>query len=158
MSKMYLFEVIESHYCKLTFIVAFILSYFLIPHNLQPEFFYLSIIFMSVFALVVMCVVRNIKEQILVARTKKSSLITLLISLIGISAFQVCGAGFVCGAGIGMAILAMILPSTMLSLLNEYAFLIIVFSILFQLAALYFMKCFHKNENKLILQKPIFKQ
>jgi len=154
-SKIYLMQVIESHYCKLVFIFSFILAYLLIPRTVSGIFYYLSIIFMVTFSLVMTCIIRNIKENIRSSKTKQGSLITFIATILGISAFQVCGASFACGASIGMAILAAILPSTFISLINEYSSWIIVVSIIFQVASLYYMKCFESPDNKLILSKVV---
>jgi hypothetical protein len=97
------------------------------------------------FSLTISCIVRNIKEKIKLAKTYKSSIIGLISTIIGLSALQVCGIGApICGATIGFGFLATIFPSLFLNMSNSFAIFLVIFSIILQIVALYFMNCFKK--------------
>ncbi len=142
----HLFKILKSKYCKLVFILALILSYFLIPNKVFHGFHNITaILFMIVFSLTITCITYNIKERVKLARTYKHSILSIIATAVGLSALQVCGVSApVCTATLGAGILASIFPVTFVELLSDYSILIISISILFQLLALYLMNCFKK--------------
>jgi hypothetical protein len=146
MKDWYLVKIFRSHYCKIVFIISLILAYFLVPQSVFYSWYsLLGVLYMTVFALTLTCIVRNIKEKILLAKTYQSSIIGVLAAALGMAALQVCGIGApVCGAAISAGLLSVIFPSVFLSFLNKYALLIVVGSIILQGIALYFMNCFRK--------------
>ncbi len=147
MKKIYLLEVIKSSYCKLAFVVSLFVSYILIPPTVFNGVYSLvAVTFMVAFSLSIMCIVRNVKEKVLLARTYKSSLIGIIATALGISALQVCGVGApVCGASIGLGVLSAIFPGFFVNFLEGYSIWILAATILLQVASLYFMKCFSKT-------------
>ena len=149
--KTYVQHIFKSHYCKIIFIIIFFLSYFLIPKKLFHSWWILvAILFMFLFSLVITCIVRNVKEKVILAKTYKSSLIGVLATAIGLSALQVCGVGApVCGATIGAGFLSALFPGIFMRFLDNFAIYILIASILLQIISLYFMNCFKKLNNKL---------
>ena len=143
----YLFNIFKSKYCIGIFVLSLILTYFLIPGKAFYEWYILlDIAFMVSFALVITCIVRNVKEKILLAKTYKTSILGIVATAVGLSALQVCGFGApVCGAVVGAGIISSIFPAVFLNLLEDYSVIIIILSIAFQLIALFFMGCFKKN-------------
>ena len=148
----YLFYVFKSKYCIAAFILTLFLSYFLIPKTVFYGFYtLLAAIFMISFALSITCIIRNIKEKILLARTYESSVIGIIATALGLAALQVCGVGApVCGAAVGFGILSSILPTAFIDIMSKYAVQFILISVIFQLVALYLMNCF-KELNKVRL-------
>lgn len=142
----YLVKIFKSYYCKIIFIISLIAAYFLVPNKIFYGYYAIwGIIYIIIFALILTCIIRNIKEKILLAKTYKSSLIGILAAALGIAALQVCSIGVpVCGAAVGAGILSLIFPNFFLYFLNKYALLIIISSIIIQTLALYFMNCFKK--------------
>ncbi len=140
----------KSIYCKIVLVLALIASYFLLP----PDVFVgsnkiLAFIFMIVFSFSVACIIRNIKEKFALSRTYKTSVFSLVLTILGFSAFQVCGVGApICGATVGMGVLSVIFPGIFVNFLTNYSIKIIYFSILLQLFGLYFMKCFSHHPGK----------
>jgi len=146
MQNWYLIKIFKSHYCKIVFLLSLIGAYFLVPKTVfYGAYTILGVIYMIVFALTLTCLIRSIKEKILLAKHYKGSLIGILAAALGMAALQVCGIGApVCGAAISAGILSVIFPSIFISFLNKYALLIIVSSIIIQGIALYYMNCFKK--------------
>ena len=140
----YLFYVLKSKYCIITFVLALFLSYFLIPKTVfYGLYILLAGLFMISFSLSITCIVRNIKEKVLVAKTYKSSVIGLVAAALGLAALQVCGVGApFCGAAVGLGILSSFLPTAFIDIMSDFAVEFIVVSIFFQLLALYLMNCF----------------
>ena len=137
----------SSLYCKVVFLLAFAGSYFLLPEDILLGMHkYIAIAFMFSFSFSIACIVRNIKEKVVLARTYKTSVVSLILSVLGFSAFQVCGinAGM-CTATVGMGIVSTIFPSFFVGFLSDFAHLIIWVSVVFQLVALYFMRCFNRS-------------
>lgn len=143
MKKPFLLNMFKSHYCKLVLIFALIGSYFLIPEKVFYSYGYLLAgAFMTVFSLSAACIVRNVKEKIKLSHTYKTSAFSLVLSILGISAFQVCGIGaHFCAASVGFGIISIIFPGFLIDFLTGYSHSIIILSILFQIIALYFMNC-----------------
>ncbi len=149
MKNLYLVKILNSNYCKLVFLLSFIGSYYLIPENVfHSGNRLIAMIFMLVFALSVTCIVRNTKERVLLAKTYKTSILSIIATAIGISALQVCGMGSMCVMGAGVGILSIFLPGFALNYLEAHGVIILYFSIFLQLVALYFLKCFAFQEEK----------
>ncbi len=150
MSAPYLITILKSHYCKAVLLLALVASYFLIPEKVFYGFGYvLAITFMIAFSLSVTCIIRNIKEKILLAKTYKRSVLHIILIALGLSAFQVCGIGApVCGATVGLGVLSVIFPGVFIDFLGDYHLLVIVVSILLQLVSLYYMGCFKLKKFK----------
>lgn len=144
--KPYILHIFKSHYCKTIFILSLIAGYFLVPEKVFYRWYtLLAIIFIIVFALTITCLIRNIKERFKDAKSQGKSLVGIISMVLGISALQVCGVGApICGATVGAGIVSLIFPSFALGFLEKYSLWIIVFSIIFQLISLYFMKCYQK--------------
>jgi len=140
----YLFSIFKSKYCLIVFAISLFLSYFLIPKTVFYGWYkILAYTFMISFSLTITCIIRNVKEKILLAKTYKSSVIGIIATALGLTALQVCGVGApVCGAAVGLGILSSIFPTVFVDVMSKYAVHIIVLSIIFQLVALYFMNCF----------------
>ena len=148
----YLFYIFKSKYCIIAFILILFLSYFIIPKTSFYAFYTIFVaIFMISFSLTITCIVRNIKEKIILAKTYKSSIIGIIATALGLAALQVCGFGApVCGAAVGLGILSSILPTAFMKIISRYAIQFLLVSIIFQLVALYIMNCFKKmNEVRL---------
>ena len=153
----YITAVLKSKYCELVFLISFLASYFLIP---KRDFYgwnqLLAYAFMLVFALTMTCIIRNIKEKILLARTYKSSLLGIIAVALGLAALQVCGANApVCGAAVGIGILSSIFPAVFINLMAKPSVHIgiILTSIAFQIIALYFMNCWKEMHHRYAWQK-----
>ncbi len=141
---MRLFNVFKSNYCKLVFIIALIGSYFLIPDTVFRGYYYIiAIIFMVTFSLSVMCVIRSVKDKVVLAKTYKSSILSIIATALGLSALQVCGVGApICGGSIGLGFLSLVFPRFFINFLANYSAVIIFLAIILQLISLYFMGCF----------------
>jgi len=140
----YLLFIFKSNYCKFLFFLFFIASYFVIPkHLFHGNLFVLALLFMVTISLTFTCLVRNTKEKIILAKTYKTSIIGLIATIIGVSALQVCGVGApVCGASVGLGVVSLIFPSVVVGFMDDYAIYLVVFSILAQIASLYYLQCF----------------
>ena len=150
----YIFYIFKSKYCLIVFILSLFLGYSLVPKAVFYGWYtILAIIFITLFALSITCIIRNVKEKILLAKTYKSSVIGIIATAVGIVALQTCGVGApVCGAAVGLGIVSSIFPSVLVWKISKYAIDLMVISIAFQLLALYFMNCF-KRFKQLNIQK-----
>ncbi|MGB9763385.1 MAG: hypothetical protein ACPLW7_05285 [Minisyncoccia bacterium] len=146
MTEWYLLKIFKSHYCKIVFVISLIGAYFLVPKTIFYGLYtILGILYMIIFAVTLTCIVRNIKEKVLLVKTYQSSIIGIIAAALGLAALQVCGIGApVCGAAISAGILSVIFPNIFINFLNKYALIIIIISIGIQAIALYFMNCFKK--------------
>ncbi len=144
--RVYIIKVFKSNYCKFLFLLFFVLSYFLIPASVFYGIYtLLAIAFMISFSLTLTCLIRNIKERVLVAKEYKKSIVGILASAVGLTALQVCGVGApLCGAYLGAGILSTILPGFFMNFLEKYSVVLILFSIVFQIIGLKSMNCFKK--------------
>lgn len=132
---------LETHSSRIVFLASLVVIYFLLPPILfyGPALF-LTALFMVIFAFSMTCVARSFLDNIRTARTRNHSIISILASVAGLSAFHVCGA-LACGYGTGLFLLSSLFPAFFLEFLSGYSVLIIMISIGIQLGALYQMGC-----------------
>lgn len=147
MGDCFLSKIFFSHYCKVIWLLSLFAAYLMIPHHLfSTMYFPLAILFMIGFATMMTCMIRNIKDKIVLARSYKSSIWGILASVFGLTALQLCGLGNVfCGGSIFLGVLSAIFPGAAVNLLSEYAVEIIVFSILMQIFSIWQMDCFRSK-------------
>lgn len=147
MKKVFFFEILKSDYCKITFLLSFVGSYFLIPRHLFfSKYLILTILFMLSFSVLVTCSVRNIKEKILVAKTATTSIWGLVASALGLTALQVCGlGGAFCGGSIFFGLLTTIIPGFAVNFLTDYSVPLLIVSIFLQILAGWQMGCLKKK-------------
>lgn len=144
MSDRFLSKMFFSHYCKVVWLLSLLAAYFTIPQHLfSTKYFPLAILFMFGFATMMTCLVRNVKEKVVLAKSYKSSIWGIIASVFGLTALQLCGLGNVfCGGSIFLGILSAVFPGAAVNLLGEYAVEIIIFSILMQFFSIWQMGCF----------------
>ena len=142
-------KLFESHYCKVVWFLSLFVAYFMIPRHLfTTRYFPLAIFFIFGFATMLTCLIRNVKEKIIMAKTYQTSIWGILASILGLTALQLCGLGAAfCGGSIFLGILSAIVPGIAVSFLSQYAVGIVVFSVLMQILAIWQMGCF-KPGNK----------
>jgi hypothetical protein len=146
MNSLVLWSFLKSKYCIAVFFLGLLLGYLLVPKTIFYGLYYiLGFSYIIIFSLVLVCIVRTIKDKINNFKSSGAGILTVIASIIGFSAMQVCGVGApVCGAGIGMGLLSVVAPQASFPLLNKYSLFIIIFSLVFQIFALYYMGCFKK--------------
>lgn len=139
----FVFGNLKSNYCKIVFLIASVISFYLVPKDIWvSQHVYIVVPYILIFSFTITCVVRTIKERIKNSLNVGSSAIGVVAGIIGMSAVQVCGLSTpLCGASIGAGILAIVFPNVASYTLNRYSLLIIVATMLIQLVSLYFMKC-----------------
>jgi len=137
----------SSVYCKMVFVLALLISFFLLPEGVfSGTHKYIAVLFMLTFSFSAACIVRNIKNKIVLSRTYKTSVISAILSVLGFSAFQVCGINAaVCTASVSAGFVATIFPGFLFNFLKDYGHLVIWFSVILQIIALYMMKCFERR-------------
>ena len=149
-SETYLINTLKSHYCKIVFAISLLVSYFLVPGKIFYGWYtLLGISFMIIFALVIMCIVRNVKEKVVLAKTYEGSIVSIIAIAIGLAALEVCGVGApVCTATIGIGVFSALLPGVALGFFEKYGTYIVVGTIILQAISLYFMNCFKKMDSE----------
>ena len=142
----YLFKIFKSKYCRLVFLISLILVFLLMPKKVFYGYYIiLGTIFVLLTSITLTCLVRNIKDKIQSAKSNGASLIGILGIIFGFSALQVCTIGApVCGATIGASIIALIFPGFAFKVLEDYSLIVVTLSLLIQIFALYYLKCFSK--------------
>ncbi len=146
----YLVDSLKSKYCLLVLAAAVIGGYWLLPKSVFYSFTaVLAIIFLSLFSLNTMCLVRNIKERLILSRASKGSFLGIVATAVGLGALQACGLGApVCGATVGVGIISFFFPSLLTSLTSRYALILIIGSIFLEGISLYLMNCFQPMRGK----------
>ena len=100
---------------------------------------------MVTFSLVLTCLVRDIKERVVLARTYKHHLIGVIASAVGLTALHTCTIGApVCASAFFFTSLFAFFPFFLTKFLTKYSVFLIVFSIIVQLLTLYLIGCFKK--------------
>lgn len=139
----FLIENLKSNYCKMVFVVAFVISYLVTPksvfdgRNSFPAF-----VFITLLSFTIACVTRNIKEKIKQSVKLKQSLLSAVASGLGLATLQMCGlSGPMCGASAGAGLLSIVFPGIAMKLYQGYGTYVLMFSIFLQIVGLYFLKC-----------------
>ncbi len=137
--------ILESPYCKLIFALALLAALLLIPREAFVGIFLpMAVLFMLAFAANLTCIVRNIKEKILVERSYGASVVSIIASLLGAGALHICSAAAsTCGGAIALWIISLIIPGVAF-FIEENSIIIIAVALAIQLVSLYFLKCFKK--------------
>ncbi len=146
MNRLFLFQMFESNCCKFVFVISLVIVYLLVPKKIFYGYYtILGGLFIISTSLVISCFVRNIRERVFSASKNGASFVGILMSIFGLSALQICTIGApVCGVSIGAGLLSMIFPAMAFNFLEEYGIYVVILSLVAQIFALYFMKCFNK--------------
>ena len=149
-TKTYLLDSLRSKYCLGVLLLALIFGYYLLPRSVFYSFTaLLAFLFLFLFSLSTMCLVRNIKERVILSRASRGSFLGLVATAIGLGALQVCGLGApVCGATVGVGIISFFFPTLLARLTTSYALALVLFSIVLEIVSLYFMNCFKEMGEK----------
>ncbi len=139
--------ILKSKWCQLVFIVSLIGFYFLIPEKMFYGWYnFLAYFFILSTALTITCIFRNTKERVKLNQAAGKSLFSIILSIFGILATQVCGIGApMCGAALGGSIGLTFLPAVAQNFFEDYSVYIILFAITGQIYSLYLLKCWGKN-------------
>ncbi len=139
--------IFKSKWCVAVLLISAGLFYYLIPDKMFYGWYQaLAYLFVLSTALSITCIFRNARERIRFQKKQQKSLVSLILSLFGILATQVCGIGApVCGAALGGSIGLSFLPAVAQTFFEQYAVYIIIVAILGQVYSLYILKCWGKN-------------
>lgn len=144
-------HILASRWCQIVFVLSLILAYFLIPNSaLKGKYWLLVVMFVPSFAASVTCSVRSFKDHIQAGLKQKTSLLSILAGLIGVSAVQFCSVNAVmCGSTLGVGLLSGIMPHFMFRWFHQYAPWLLGVSVLAQWMALYSMGCLGRAKIRL---------
>ena len=139
--------ILKSKWCQLVFIISITIVYFSIPNKMFYSWYnFLAYTFIFSTALSITCIFRNTKERIKLNRKTSKSIFTLILSIFGILATQVCGIGApMCSMVLGSSIGLTFLPTIAQGFFEDYAVYIILLAILGQIYSMYLLKCWGKN-------------
>ena len=147
MKAFYLFKIFKSRYCCGVFLFSLIIISIVIPKKIFYGYYsILGGLFILFSSVLLTCFIRNIKERVVLAKTQKMSFLGIIFLVIGLAAMGTCTVGApVCGASVAGGFIAILFPGFAFTLLNEHSILIIFISLLMQILALYYMKCFKRS-------------
>ncbi len=148
MKKINLLKILESKYCKGTFLISLIMATLITPAKIFYSWYtIIAVLFILTFSLTTTCTIRNIKDKTKTLIHQKKSIISIIAAILGISALQVCTIGAPVCTAASVGILAIIIPKFAISILSKYSVSIISLSIIIQIAALISMKCFKVSQH-----------
>ncbi|MEM3374466.1 MAG: hypothetical protein QXE31_04560 [Candidatus Woesearchaeota archaeon] len=141
----FIYAVFESNICKIVFLISLLIGYFLTPKRIfYGVYTLLGIFYIILFAMVMTCMVRVIKEKVINLKHTGASFFSIILSLFGFGALNMCGIGApVCTAGISIGV-ASLFPGFFHDFFHNYGILVLVISIILQIIALLYMGCFKK--------------
>lgn len=142
-----MFCVLKSKWCMGVFVLSIIGLYSLIPEKMFHEWYkLLGYTFILSTSLTITCIFKNTKERIKLNQKTGKSFVSIILSIFGVMATQVCGIGApMCGAALGGSIGITFLPIAAQSFFEDYATYIILLAILGQMYSLYILKCWGNN-------------
>lgn len=144
MKRPFLVDIFRSHYCKIVFVIFAFLVLMFTPRKIFYSYYIiLGVAFVLVTSLTATCFVRNVKERILSAKASGASVVGIISVVFGFGALQACTIGApVCGVSLGAGIAALVFPGVAFGFAEKYGIWIVIVSIVIQVVALYYMKCF----------------
>lgn len=125
------------HACKLTFALALLFGFFLVPKGVLEGYRALAIAFLYMFALTMACVAFSVRENI--SHAKGTGALSAAASALGFAALSACGSAACSTVGIGIFSLAV--PIAGMHFLAQYGPAIVLSSIAVQALALHRMGC-----------------
>jgi hypothetical protein len=145
-----LIHVMRSGWCRLVFIGFLVLGYVLVPSTaLRGQYWFWSALFILTFATSSTCALRGLKDKMEAKLNSGASWLSLIASLLGLSAVQFCSVNAVmCGSTLGFGLLSFVMPQFLFRLLHEQAVIILIISSLLQVLALYLMGCLQVKEGQ----------
>lgn len=140
----YFIHVLRSNYCKIVFALGLVAGWFLVPESAFSGWMLtFALVFIFVFAMTITCLIRSVKERVILEKENRGSIWATIAAGVGLTALHVCGVSApVCGASVGLGIVSAIIPGFAMQTVSEYGVYIVGASILIQAYALYNMKCF----------------
>ncbi len=152
MARPFIVEMFRSGYCRLVFLAALPLGYWLTPRTAFHGWYaLLGAAFVLSFALVMACTVRHIKERARLAATYSGLTIWTVAAAAGLAGLQACGIGVpMCGAALGAGFLSLALPLWASHFIMEHAVAVVLISLAAQTLALLRMNCFTAAGSKFL--------
>lgn len=149
MKDIYLVKLLHSNYCKIVFVSSFFLAYYLLPGEVYYSVNrFIAMFYLLLFAFLMTCVVRTVKERAVMAHHNKASILGIIAASLGFVAFHVCGiAAPVCGASAALGVVALAFPQFLHNFLMDNGYLVIYSSIVIQIVVLIYMGCFRIKNN-----------
>lgn len=144
MKNYFLFQIFKSKYCWFSFLLSLLIIGIVIPKKIFYGYYnILGITFVLISSILITCFVRNIKERVVLAKKQRTSFLGIIFLVIGLVTMSTCSVGGpICGATIVGGVVGLFFPGFMLTFLSDYSMAIILFSLIIQIIALYFMNCF----------------
>ena len=114
---MKIYEVLKSKYCWIVIFISVILGYFLIikKFTLFTSFWsiFFSILYIVLFAISNSCLIKELKERIKGNFKTGNSILSILGSILGIGAIQLCTVSGTCSINIVTSLLLSIFPTSL---------------------------------------------
>jgi hypothetical protein len=143
-------DILKSKYCWLVIFISIFLGYFLIIKKFTSFTNFwsilLSVFYIILFAISNSCLIREIKERSKDSvRSGKSIILSILGTIFGFGAIQLCSISGGCGINIFTSLLFSILPTSLSLLVVQNGIWILLVSDLLLVFAIYKMRCFRIN-------------
>lgn len=144
-------NVLKSKYCWIVIVISLFLSYFLIIRKFTSFTNFwsilLSIIYIISFAISNSCLIKDIKDKTVHnIQSGTKSIFSILGSILGFGAIQLCTVGGTCGINIVTSLLLSILPTSIGLLFIENGIWILLLADILLLISIYKMNCFKKDQ------------
>ncbi len=139
-------KLFNTPFSIIVFTVVFIVSLFVLPEHIRTgQYFWLGVLFITLFSLNMTCIVKTMRERAKIAKAQGAGVVGIIATAVGFTALQMCGVGGpLCGALFGSIAFASILPAGSLHYFTSYAVYIVVGAIVVQIVSLWYLGCLKK--------------
>jgi hypothetical protein len=142
-------EVLSSKYCWGVIFISIVLGYFLIirKFTLFTSFWsiFFSIFYIILFAVSNSCLVKEMKERIKDSSQTGSSILSILGSVLGISAIQLCTVSGTCSVNIVTSLLLTVFPTSLGFFFIRHGIWILIISDILLSISILRLGCFKKD-------------
>ena len=146
---MKIYEVLKSKYCWIVIFISVILGYFLIikKFTLFTSFWsiFFSILYIVLFAISNSCLIKELKERIKGNFKTGNSILSILGSILGIGAIQLCTVSGTCSINIVTSLLLSIFPTSLGFFFIKNGIWILIISNILLLISIFKLGCFKKE-------------
>jgi hypothetical protein len=142
--------VLKSKYCWFVILLSFLLGYFLIIRKITSFTSFwsilLSVFYIILFSISNSCLVYEIRNRVeSKVKTGTSSILSILGSVLGLGAVQLCTVSGTCGMSLFASLILTLFPTSIGMIFIENGLLILFISNLLLLFSILKMGCFKKS-------------
>ena len=145
-------EVFKSKYCWIVIFISIVLGYFLVIKKFTSftSFWsiFFSVLYIILFAVSNSCLVKGLKERVKNQSKTNSGILSIIGSVLGIGAIQLCTVSGTCSVNIVTSLLLTVFPTSIGFFFIKNGIWILIISDILLLVSILRLGCFKKEQSR----------